>query len=263
MPKRPALSPGLAPRSFHETRRRSRRSGGLPVVAAAAEPVDRGIDVVADRVRRAVSHRHHNAPHMGAAEAVLVGRPTLILGRYGVRPAEHVEVVAGKEAVVVADVEAGRIVVGVQVFLTDEIRAAHPVSHMRGPQFAALGGDRGGIAVAGQGVEWAQLDRGQDAVGPAAGLGAAEAAVGVAGPASAPAAGWEEALLVEVLEAAEGELSQVVAAGDSSCRFPGRLHGREEQGDEHSDDRNDRQQFNKREARAAKPRGRNHGVSLW
>ena len=137
--------PRLAPRGFHETRHRSRHGGGLPVVAAATEPVDRGIDVIADRVRRAVGHRHH------------------------------------------------------------------------------------------------------------------EVAVGIAGPAPAPAAGWEEALLVVVLEAAEGELSHVVAAGDASCRFAGRLHGRQEQGDENADDGDDDEQFNEREARTTKAERRKHG----
>ena len=51
----PDGSPGIARRTD------SRRDRGLPVVAAAVEPADRDIDVVADRVRRAVGHGHHEA----------------------------------------------------------------------------------------------------------------------------------------------------------------------------------------------------------
>lgn len=61
-------------------------------------------------------------------------------------------------------------------------------------------------------------------------------------------------MLVEVLEAAERELPHIVAAGHAPSRFPSRLLGGEEQGEEDADDRDDRQDFNVDEGRAAKPR---------
>ena len=68
-----------------------------------------------------------------------------------------------------------------------------------------------------------------------------------------------------MLEAAERELPHVVAAGHAPSRFPSRLLGGEEQGEEDADDRDDRQDFNVDEGRAARPRLREHGgrVLRW
>ena len=58
-------------------------------------------------------------------------------------------------------------------------------------------------------------------------------------------------------------MPHVVAAGDLSSGFAGRLHGRREQRVEHADDRDDRQEFNEGEARAARLRPREHGGKFF
>ena len=48
----------------------------------------------------------------------------------------------------------------------------------------------------------------------------------------------------------EAELLQVVGALDPSCRLARRLHGGEQQCDQHGDDRDDDQEFDQGEAAA-------------
>jgi len=128
----------------------SRRGRGLPVVAAAAEPVDRGIDVVADRVRRAVGDGHH------------------------------------------------------------------------------------------------------------------EAAVWIARSAPAQAAGWEKALLVEALKAAETSCRTLLPQATHRADPRADCTNGRSTGDEHADDRDDRQEFNEGKGRAAKPQRKKHGGGvLW
>ena len=125
----PGGSPGIARRTS------SRRDRGLPVVAAAAEPVDCGIDVVADRARRAVGHGHH------------------------------------------------------------------------------------------------------------------EAAVWIAGPEQVPGEGWEKALLVEALKAAETSCRTLLPQATHRADPRADCTNGRSTGDEHADDRDDRQEFNEREGR--------------
>ena len=52
-----------------------------------------------------------------------------------------------------------------------------------------------------------------------------------------------------VVVQSHGQLLQVVAAGDPTCRFPGRLDGRQKQADERSDDRDHDEKFHESETR--------------
>ena len=51
-----------------------------------------------------------------------------------------------------------------------------------------------------------------------------------------------------VLQKAERDLFQMIQALGSPCRLAGRLHGRQQQGNQDADDRNDDQQFHQRKS---------------
>ena len=87
------------------------------------------------------------------------------------------------------------------------------------------------------------IDIRQNGIKPTAGLLQSEAAGGVAHPIIRPTAGGKLPVGVLVLEHAQGELFQVVRALHFPRRFAGRLHRRQEQGNQDADDRDDDQQF--------------------
>ncbi len=57
----------------------------------------------------------------------------------------------------------------------------------------------------------------------------------------------EDAVSRVVIVRGQAELLDVVDALRASCRFAGRLHGGQQQGDQHANDRNHDQKFDQRE----------------
>ena len=68
------------------------------------------------------------------------------------------------------------------------------------------------------------LDVGQNVIEPSAGLVLVKASIGFAEPETAPAAGRQEPVGAFVVEAAQRELLQIVAALQPSRRLTRRLH---------------------------------------
>ena len=93
------------------------------------------------------------------------------------------------------------------------------------------------------------LDIGQDVVDPSARLAPVVPAVGVARPGISPAAGGKPPGGLFVLQAAQGELLEVVLALHLPGRLAGRLHRRQQQRNQNADDRNDHQKFHQRKTR--------------
>jgi len=93
----------------------------------------------------------------------------------------------------------------------------------------------------------------EDVVDPSPRLADAEAAVGIADPAPTPSSGREMPLGLLVLREGQGDLFQVVLALRPPCAFPGRLHCRQQEGDQDADDRDDHQQFNQGKNRVGDP----------
>jgi hypothetical protein len=61
---------------------------------------------------------------------------------------------------------------------------------------------------------------------------------------------------------ADTELLQVIRAARTTGGFTGCLHGRQEQADEHADDRDHHQELDEREAPSLGQRGRSHGYTF-
>jgi hypothetical protein len=61
---------------------------------------------------------------------------------------------------------------------------------------------------------------------------------------------------IDVVEAPERDLLEIVLAGRAAGAFTGRLHGRQEEADEDADDRDDDEEFHEREPAAD---SRSHG----
>ena len=80
-----------------------------------------------------------------------------------------------------------------------------------------LGGDLVRLAINSQLMDRCLLEKGQEAVGPSAGLGGAEGPVGIPHPAKAPSSRWEEALDIEVQCCGQAYLLEVVAALQRTC----------------------------------------------
>ena len=55
-------------------------------------------------------------------------------------------------------------------------------------------------------------------------------------------------LVVSKFMRGQGQLLQIIGALGASGGLSGTLHGRQQQGDEHADDRDDHEQFNERKA---------------
>ena len=104
-------------------------------------------------------------------------------------------------------------------------------------------------------VQCRLLDEGQDIVDPAAGLTAVVAAVGIALPTPNPAARGQKAPRLFVGEAAERQLFQVVLALHLPRGLAGRLHRRQQQGNQDPDDRDHNQEFHQGKT-ARRRRGR-------
>ena len=100
------------------------------------------------------------------------------------------------------------------------------------------GGARGGEAFA-EVADVGFFGEGEDVVNPGAGLVGAVAAIGVGGPIEAPAAGWEGLLGVDVVEAGEADLFQVVRTRERRALSRADWMAGRRQGDEDADDRDD------------------------
>ena len=102
-------------------------------------------------------------------------------------------------------------------------------------------------------MEGGLLEIGETVEGPAPRLSLPKAAVGVAHPGPAPAAGGKKPVGSLVPQTRKRDLAEVAQAASAAAGLAGTLHGRQQQAEQETDDRDHDEQLHERDAAAVRP----------